>query len=489
MTQVIHAHSVTAIVMLISVSGSSALGAEPIFGNVTEAAGLGGGSFVAWADYDNDGHIDVVTGGKLFHNNGDGTFAPVESFHAGSNGVWGDFDNDGKLDFYGTGGGGTLLRNQGNNEFDTVPIPENSHKMSRAAAWGDANNDGSLDLFVTNYEVWPTRAFPDLMYINKGNGTFENPVKYPPEAEWRGRGINWSDFDNDGDQDFYISNYRLMPNHLWVNDGAGNFSEEGKQRGVVGTDDGAVEPAGGATPQYRYSGHTIGSCFGDVNNDSHIDLVVVNFAHGPAYQDRTMVLINSGPPNYTFVNSNEGNQAGIHYQESYAKGALGDYDNDGDLDIYITTVYNHNDGTLFENDGTGKFTDVGDKAGVRGNDGYGVAWVDYDNDGDLDLSNSGTLMRNSGNNNAWVKVKAVGDGRSNSAAIGARITVTAGNKQLVREVQAGNSGNQNPLVAHFGLGEHDGPVEVQVRFPLGKVVKQTADSRTTIVVRESTPQP
>jgi len=136
MTQVIHAHSVTAIVMLISVTGSSVLGAEPIFGNVTEAAGLGGGSLVAWADYDNDGHIDVVTGGKLFHNNGDGTFTPVESFQAGSNGVWGDFDNDGKLDFYGTGGGGTLLRNQGNNEFDTVPIPENSHKMSRAAAWG-----------------------------------------------------------------------------------------------------------------------------------------------------------------------------------------------------------------------------------------------------------------------------------------------------------------------------------------------------------------
>ena len=202
-----------------------------------------------------------------------------------------------------------------------------------------------------------------------------------------------------------------------------------------------------------------------------------------------MVLINSGPPNYTFVDSNEGNNAGIDYQESYAKGALGDYDNDGDLDIFITTVYAHNDGTLFENDGTGKFTDVGDKAGVRGNDGYGVAWVDYDNDGDLDLSNSSILMRNSGNANAWLKVKAVGDGDSNDAAIGARITVTAADRIYVREVQSGNSGNQDPLIAHFGLAQHDGPVGVQVRFPSGKIVAQTVESRTTVEIRESMSQP
>ena len=201
-----------------------------------------------------------------------------------------------------------------------------------------------------------------------------------------------------------------------------------------------------------------------------------------------MVLINSGPPSYTFTNINDGNQAGIHYQESYAKGALGDYDNDGDLDIFITTVYAHNDGTLFENDGTGRFTDVGDKTGVRGNDGYGAAWVDYDNDGDLDLSAAGVLMRNRGNENSWVKVKAVGDGDSNDAAIGARITVAAGDRSYVREVQAGNSGNQSPLVAHFGLGGHKGPLQVQVRFPSGMIVDQTAQAETTVEVRESMAQ-
>lgn len=459
--------------------------ADPIFENVTASSGLSGGSFVAWVDYDGDGRPDLVTGGKLFRNIGDGKFSPVETFNGGGHGVWGDFDNDGKLDFYGLAGDGRLLKNLGDNKFESLPIAANVHRMSRAAAWGDADNDGLIDLFVTNYEVWPTRAFPDLFYMNRGNGTFSDPVNLPLKAQWRGRGVNWSDFDNDGDQDFYVSNYRLMPNQLWVNDGHGKFTDEAKKRGVIGTDDGGLEPASGGTPAYQYSGHTIGACFGDLNNDGHIDLVVVNFAHGPAFQDRTMVLINSGPPNYTFTNINEGNRAGIHYQESYAKGALGDYDNDGDLDIFITTVYPHNDGTLFENDGTGKFTDVGDKAGVRGNDGYGVAWVDFDNDGDLDLSTSGILMRNRGNKHAWLKVRAVGDGDSNDAAIGARVTVTAGERNYVREVQAGNSGNQDPLVAHFGLGQHDGPVKVRVRFPAGNTVQATTDSRTTIEIREN----
>ena len=484
-----HSRSLTSLTILLSIPSACLMAQETIFENVTKPAGVGGGSFVAWADYDGDGHSDLVTGGKLYHNDGQGKFTPVQTFAAGSHGVWGDFDNDGKLDFYALGGPGKLLRNLGGDKFEPVTIPANVHKMSRAAAWGDANNDGAIDLFVTNYEVWPTRAFPDLLYMNDGQGKFGQPAAYPPQAQWRGRGVNWSDFDNDGDQDFYISNYRLMPNQLWVNDGKGHFTEQAKQRGAIGTDDGGAHPQQGATPSYQYSGHTIGSCFGDLNNDGHIDLVVVNFAHGPAFQDRTMVLINSGPPNYTFKNINQGNQAGIHYQESYAKGALGDYDNDGDLDIFITTVYAHNNGTLFENDGTGKFTDVGDKAGVRGNDGYGVAWVDYDNDGDLDLSTSGILMRNRGNKNAWLKVKAVGDGDSNDAAIGARITVTAGDQTYVREVQAGNSGNQDPLLAHFGLGQHSGSVVVSVRFPSGKIVKQTTDSRTTTEIRESGAQP
>lgn len=466
------------------ISGKSVCHAdEPIFENVIESSGIAGSEFLSWCDFDNDGNVDVVAGGQLFRNLGEGKFEKLDEFPGGS-GVWGDFDNDGHVDFYSIGGAGALWRSLGDGKFEQAEIGANEHEHCRSAAWADANNDGFIDLYVSNYEVWPTRAFPDLLFMNQGDGTFAEPQVFAPEGNWRARGINWSDFDHDGDQDFYVSNYRLMPNHLWVNDGQGKFTEEAKQRGVRGTDDEGNIGASDDTPAYKASGHTIGSCFGDLNNDGHIDLVVVNFSHPPALQDRTMVCINSGPPNYTFSNINEGNAAGIHWQESYAKGALGDYDNDGDLDLYISTVYPNDDGTLFENDGSGKFTDVGDKAGVRGNDGYGVAWVDYDNDGDLDLSTSGALLRNRGNDNAWIKVNVIGDGDSNHSAIGARVTVQAGDRQFVREVHAGNSGNQDPFIAHVGLGEWNEEVTVEVEFPSGKKLSVMSKLRTTVNVHE-----
>lgn len=467
-------------VLLISFAGAD----EPIFENVLESTTIAGTEFVSWCDFDNDGNVDVVAGGKLFRNLGEGRFEIVESFPGGT-GVWGDYDNDGKVDFYSIGGEGVLYRGLGDGRFEKAEIGANKHQHCRAAAWGDANNDGFIDLYVSNYEIWPARAFPDLLFMNQGDGTFADAKEFAPGGSWRARGVNWSDFDHDGDQDFYVSNYRLMPNHLWVNDGNGNFTEEAKVRGVRGTDDEAHIPASDDTPQYNVSGHTIGSCFGDLNNDGHIDLVVVNFAHPPELQDRTMIYINSGPPNYTFTNINEDNAAGIHYQESYAKGALGDYDNDGDLDLYISTVYPNDDGTLFENDGTGKFTDVGDKAGLRGSDGYGVAWVDYDNDGDLDLSTSGALLRNRGNDNSWVKVNVIADAGSNRSAIGSRVIVRAGDATYVREVQAGNSGNQEPFVVHVGLGTHQEPIAVEVQFPSGKRSFWNTKPNLTVDVYES----
>jgi hypothetical protein len=454
------------------------------FEDITAPSGVGGGGTVAWSDFDNDGHVDVVSGGKLYRNQGDGTFAAVEGISA-SRGVWADIDNDGLLDYYAAEGKGKLLRNLGDGRFEERPIPANVHEMSQAAAWADANNDGFVDLFVTNYEIWPTNAFPDLLYMSNGDGTFAEPVVYPPKWRWRARGVNWSDFDDDGDQDLYVSNYRLQPNQLWVNDGMGKFTDEAKARGVLGTDDEENIGASSETPAYKASGHTIGSCFGDVNNDGHIDLIVVNFAHSPAHQDRTMVCINSGPPDHTFTNINDGNKAGIHYQESYAKGALGDYDNDGDLDLYITTVDPGDNGTLFENDGTGRFKDVGDKTSTRGCNSYGVAWSDIDNDGDLDLFAGGKLLRNRGNNNAWVRVKVVGDGRSNRAGIGGRVMVHAADKTYLREIQAGNSGNQNDPNAHVGLGKHEGPVRIEVRFPSGTVVSRTTPARQVVTIKES----
>ena len=459
--------------------------AQTTFEDVTAQSGLSGRGMAAWGDYDNDGFPDVMIGGKLFRNRRDGTFEPVTPSTAttGGSGVWGDYDNDGRLDFYSASDGGRLLRNTGG-DFQKAAIAPNPHRKSRAAAWADANGDGRLDLLVTNYEKG-NRAFPDLYYQGRGDGTFAAPRRMPAKACWKGRGANWADFDNDGDLDFYVSNYRLMPNQLWINDGRGRFVDEARLRGVAGVPKGPTVPATKDFPSYRTQGHTIGSCWGDLNNDGFLDLVVVNFSHRPAWQDRPMVLINSGPPHFAFANINRKAEAGIHWQESYAKGALGDFDNDGDLDLYITTVYKGDNGTLFANDGTGRFQDVGKSTGTRGCNSYQVAWADYDNDGDLDLLAGGRLLRNRGSANAWVRVRIVGDAGSNRAGIGARVTVTAGRQKFIREISGGNSGNQNDMTVHVGLGVCKEPVAVQVRFPSGKIGRWRTAPRRTLIAKES----
>ncbi|MAE66896.1 MAG: hypothetical protein CMJ18_21775 [Phycisphaeraceae bacterium] len=434
----------------------------------------------SWCDFDDDGDVDVMIDGSLYQNGGDGSFRKVD-MGVGGPGVWGDFDNDGLVDFFRFSGEGTLWRQVESKKFEAVPFPGNPGPLMPRAAWADANNDGRLDLFVTNYEHPVT---PNRFYLQNEDGTFAEPVNLMGKLGWSSRGADWGDFDNDGDQDLYVSNYRLMPNTFMVNRGRGTFAKQATARGVAGVADGGVEPASGHYKAYKYHGHTIGSCWGDLNNDGNLDLFVVNFSHPPSYQDRPQVLINSGPPNYMFKDLNVNAGAGIYWQESYAKGSLADYDNDGDLDIYITTVYGGDHGDLFRNDGTGRFTPVGDALSLRTGSSYQVSWADYDNDGDMDLLVDGVLFQNQGNANAWLKVKVVGGAGSNMSAIGARITLKAGERTQIREVSGGNSGNQGPLVQHFGLGNHDGEVEVSVRFPSGKVGRWTVQSRKQIVAHE-----
>ena len=457
-----------------------------VFEEVTGKIGLDGAvGLLAWGDYDNDGDEDVMSGNLFFRNNGDGKFSRG-GLTARGEGVWADFDNDGRLDFLSVGGKGTLYRNVGEGRFEAAPFPGNPKPSMPRAACADANNDGRLDLYITNYEVqFGGPINPDGFYLTRPDGTFEAPVNLAGKWAWTARGANWADFDNDGDQDLYVSNYRLMPNQLWVNDGRGRFDDQAKARGVYGEARAGKEPASAYYPAYEYTGHTIGSCWGDLDNDGNLDLVVVNFSHQPAFQNRVQVAINSGPPDYRFTNINKDAAAGIYWQESYAKGALGDYDNDGDLDLYITTVYPRDRGDLFENDGTGRFKPVGDKKNVRMKGSYQVSWADYDNDGDLDLFTGARVFRNGGNRHSWLKVKIVGGAGSNLSGVGARVWVIAGSRAQVREVSCGNSGNQDPLVQHFGLGDHEGKVKVRVLFPSGRFGSWKTRPRRTFVAMES----
>jgi hypothetical protein len=167
---------------------------------------------------------------------------------------------------------------------------------------------------------------------------------------------------------------------------------------------------------------------------------------------------------------------GVYYQESYASPAAGDYDNDGDLDLYFTTVYAtasygiKNYPALFRNDGNWNFTTVTDTEGL-GQLGptYQAAFADFDNDGDLDLISDGRLFVNNSNSNNWLKINLQGDGQSvNRAAIGAQVRIEIDGQTLTRQVESGTGqGNQNDLTLHFGLAAHSGPVNIHINWPDG----------------------
>ncbi|MFB0509313.1 MAG: FG-GAP-like repeat-containing protein [bacterium] len=456
------------------------------FTDVTDSVGLTERkeSRVAWGDYNNDGYDDLLlNGNRLFKNIQGNTFEDVTA-QAGlenirsNGGIFADYNNDGFLDFYATSNDSQadkLWKNNGHGTFTDVTKSAGNitdDYPTEGAAWADYNNDGFVDLYLANYENWAEHNYlPDILYKNNGNGTFTNVTKeagiIPPFSEDRaGRGVNWADYDDDGWLDIFVSNYRLQENFLWHNNGDGSFSNFASLLGVAG-----IEVNG-------WFGHTIGSDWGDYDNDGYLDLITANLAH-PRYiefSNRTMLYKNSGPKNnWEFIDVRV--QSGIKYDETHSDPAWADVDNDGDLDLYITSIYEGRRSFLYENLGNGKFQDITWLAGVRAFNGWGCAFSDFDNDGDLDLvvgSGSGVkLFRNDGNKNNFLKVKVIGT-KSNKAGIGARIKVTQGKKSQIREIQGGKgTTSQNSLVAHFGFGKDKKPVNVEVKFPSGfkKVLK------------------
>ena len=410
-----------------------------------------GGSAIAFADYDNDGQVEWDTGGVAYA----------------------DYDNDGNLDYF-CYSCFNVGRNNGNGTFTTVQgILDSTTTSSRlGAAWGDFNNDGFVDLYVGGYETWPSAYYPDNLFISQGGTFFKRTWEQGIDAVVTGgrprpaRGVSTADFDEDGDLDIYTSNYRLEPNGLWVNDGNGNITDEAGSRGATGG-----------------FGHTIGSAWGDMDEDGHLDIFVGNFSH-PG-QPPAMFLRNTGPSGgYTFQQM--ASLSGGDWQESYASAALGDMDNDGDLDLFFTTVYGGDAPRMYENNGGWSFSNVTGQVGLGGiGPTYQAGWSDVDDDGDLDLATGGVLYKNDLNNaNHYLKVRLQGDGdKINRAAIGAQVRAFVGNRIITRQVNTGTGqGNQNDLTLHFGLGSHSGPVELEVMWPGGQKQLLTTGVDKTIDV-------
>ncbi|MBN2138270.1 MAG: CRTAC1 family protein [Sedimentisphaerales bacterium] len=439
-------------------------GGQAVFEDCSVKLGLkSGNGATAWGDWDNDGWVDMCAAGEFWHNEEGKGFKKTAVMGAG---LFGDFDNDGFVDYF-SWSQWALLRNLKGAGFEKVAVAGDIGEcICRGAACGDFNRDGYIDIYAGGYEDWERGiTYPDMILLNRQGRLLE---KAWSENRYRARGVTCCDFDADGDVDVYVSNYRLQPNLLWRNDGAGRFSDV------------AASHNGTATWEGFSGGHSIGAAWGDFDNDGFMDLFAGNFAHDDSrgHQPHSFFLKNSGPAK-EYIFENKG-QCGVHYQESYASPATGDYDNDGDLDLFLTTVYaiasfgKENHPVLFRNDGGWKFSDATVEAGLAQlPPTYQAAWADFDNDGDIDLATGGMLFVNRGGRGSWLRVRLTGDGKNiNRSAIGSRVRIAIGEYAVTRQVEAGTGeGNQNEMTLHFGLGECEGQVNLEISWAGGYTQK------------------
>lgn len=425
---------------------------------------------VAWVDFNNDDFEDVfVTNydvnepNTLFKNNGDGTFSEVTNagdlttdLGGSVSSTWGDYDNDGNIDVFisnNIGAVNALYHNNGDETFTKITTGDiaNYSGYCHNASWGDYDNDGYLDLFVSEY--FPTKF--NLLYHNNGDGTFtlatNNPISQ--EASYS-IGATWGDYDNDGDLDLFIPNTNNQVNSLYRNDGNGAFTK-------ITTGDIVADETS-----------SVGSSWGDYNNDGYLDLFVAN-----ASDQNNLLYENNGDGTFTKITTGPVVNDGGHSHGS----AWGDLDNDGDLDLMVTNDQGGNN-FFYTNDGNGNFEKLDNILNTDLSNSFGTAFGDYDNDGDLDLyvanhsNEQNDFYTNSkGSCNGWTCFNLLGT-QSNSSAIGAKVKVKAtinGNPVWqLREItgqSGGGAGGQNSLKVLFGLGDATIVDSVMIQWPSGVV--------------------
>jgi hypothetical protein len=501
------------------------------------------GSGVGLIDYDNDGWLDIymvngstddaMSGKKpaphaaLFHNNHDGTFTDVSAKAGVQNDRWGfgvaigDYDNDGWPDIYVSNFGKNRLYHN-NHDGTFTDVAEKAGvtlgNWSTGVTWGDYDGDGRLDLFVAGYVHYDLNAQPE-----SGGKAFNF-------CEFRGERVMCGPRGLKGESD-----------HLFHNNGDGTFTDVSVKAGVADT-------AG-------YYG--LAAAFVDINNDGRPDLLVAD--------DST--------PNYLYLNKGDGTFEDVSYISGYALNkdgretasmgiAIGDYRNNGLLDLYHTT-FSDDYKPLYRNDGDTNFTDISYEANIAEITipflGWGTAFFDYDNDGwkDLftvnghvypavdrtawgttwaqrplmfhnikgtkfelvpavegtglaevmpsrgmaygDLFNDGrvdavvnnmdsapALLRNvAEEQNHWIGFKLVGGPKSPRDAIGATVYVTANGMRQREDVYSGGSfASSSDPRPHFGIGSATSVEKVEIHWPSGakeEVVPSGVDRIFTVV--------
>ncbi len=477
---------------------------------------MGGG--VAFLDFDGDGLLDLffVTGGEtpksppgppprnaLYRNLGNGKFedvteraglARIPFYGMGASAA--DFDNDGFPDLFITGYPScALFHNNRDGTFTDITGKagvKNAGKWAAGAAWIDYDRDGRLDLFVSNYvkfsytdshrcEYKGQRTYcaqtayegdRPALFHNNGDGTFTDVTGQAGLAKLVGRalGVVSIDINDDGWPDLFVAR-DASPNLLLINKRDGTFEDAALDAEVALSADGAARAGMGVDA-------------GDVNGDGRPDFIVTNFN-----DEQHTLFLNTGKFPFREATRESGLAALTRFYVGWGAHFI-DYDNDGNLDLVLANghinpviektrmdVTYREPPLLLSNDGRGVLRNVRELAGAAFGGrflGRGLAVGDYDNDGGIDialtrLSDTPVLLHNNiGHEKSWVGVELQGTA-SNRDAIGAKLTLTAGERKLVRWI----TGAASYLSSHdrrvvFGLGDApSSAMRLDIRWPNG----------------------
>ena len=474
--------------------------AFPRWVNVAPALGLDTFSLSGGAvadDFDGDGYLDFFVStsdlaGQLrfFRNGGDGTFADrteaanLNGLLGGLNLVQADYDNDGHLDllvlrgaWFGEHGQhpNSLLRNAGDGTFLDATFAAglgHNHYPTQTAAWADYDLDGDLDLYIGN-ETTDTFVAPGQLLQNQGDGTFADVAPAAGVDQYaHAKAVVWGDYDQDRWPDLYVSNLG-QPNRLYRNQGDGTFADVAPAAGVV-------------APRASFP-----AWFWDFDNDGHLDLFVAAYAAtvadiAAAYMGHPVSVeqarLYRGDGQGGFIDVSQDRHLA---QPTKPMGAnFGDVDSDGFLDFYLgtgdTDYAELMPNVLYWNQAGQHFVDVTFASGLGHlQKGHGVAFADVDHDGDLDLFEqmggayrgdgfADVLYENRGFGRGWLAIEVVGV-ESNRSGIGTRLRVDVveggQRRSLYRWVGSGGSFGGNPLRQYVGLGSAERVAQLAVFWP------------------------
>lgn len=454
---------------------------------------------------------------------------------------WADYNNDGCLDVMLVNGNTpTLYKNNCDSTFTEVTTEAgiDSPNFPWSVAWADFDGDGDLDAYISGASGTDTNA----MWQNNGDGTFQNVAADVGLTATLGTaGASWADYDQDGDLDLFLAGRFDATSNLdglFRNDD-GQFTDVAATAGVQGASnrltfmgvwfdydmdgdqdlylscdfdpdvlyqnnaDGTFTDVS-ATAGIGAPEHGMGISTGDLNNDGCPDVVSSNNnrtdvddgeldEHGPS-----IIYLNNCDGTFTVASYDSGikDRGYVNWGVNFI-----DYDNDGDLDFSEVAggmLSSGEPNAFYENDGTGHLFDITDAAGVANNGlAFGSSWADIDNDGDLDwlVSNAAeetlpnVLYRNDSATGHYLRVKLNGADK-NTDAIGAVVKITSGSRTQMRTIQAGLSyGNSEELVAHFGTGIKDVVDTVTINWPTGGSTVLTDVSVDQTLVVDEITQP